>query len=204
MCAASSSKCPRQRQTSLFSATIPPEIETLIQWAMRNPETIEIGAAPLAGRDGQARRLSRRRGPEDRPAPRAARAASITTRSSFFAAPSTAPTASAACSRRTITPSPCFTPTAPSANASRRCKGFREGRYEVLVATDIAARGLDIADVSHVINFDVPQHPEDYVHRIGRTGRAAGQRRRVHADGRGGQQAHGGHRAFHRRRRSSA
>ena len=42
----------------------------------------------------------------------------------------------------------------------------------MLVATDIAARGLDIAKVSHVINYDVPQHPEDYVHRIGRTGRA--------------------------------
>jgi ATP-dependent RNA helicase RhlE len=51
-------------------------------------------------------------------------------------------------------------------------QGFRDGRYEVLVATDIAARGLDILDVSHVINYDVPQHPEDYVHRIGRTGRA--------------------------------
>ena len=51
-------------------------------------------------------------------------------------------------------------------------KGFRDGRFEVLVATDIAARGLDIADVSHVINYDVPQHPEDYIHRIGRTGRA--------------------------------
>jgi ATP-dependent RNA helicase RhlE len=51
-------------------------------------------------------------------------------------------------------------------------RGFRDGRFEVLVATDIASRGLDIRDVSHVINFDVPQHPEDYVHRIGRTGRA--------------------------------
>jgi ATP-dependent RNA helicase RhlE len=51
-------------------------------------------------------------------------------------------------------------------------RGFRDGKYEVLVATDIAARGLDIADVSHVINYDVPQHPEDYIHRIGRTGRA--------------------------------
>jgi ATP-dependent RNA helicase RhlE len=51
-------------------------------------------------------------------------------------------------------------------------RGFRDGKYEVLVATDIAARGLDVANVSHVINFDVPQHPEDYVHRIGRTGRA--------------------------------
>jgi ATP-dependent RNA helicase RhlE len=51
-------------------------------------------------------------------------------------------------------------------------KGFRDGKYEVLVATDIASRGLDVPDVSHVINYDVPQHPEDYVHRIGRTGRA--------------------------------
>ena len=51
-------------------------------------------------------------------------------------------------------------------------EGFRSGKFEVLVATDIAARGLDIADVSHVINYDVPQHPEDYIHRIGRTGRA--------------------------------
>jgi len=50
-------------------------------------------------------------------------------------------------------------------------RGFRDGRFEGLVATDIAARGLDIADVSHVVNYDVPQHPEDYIHRIGRTGR---------------------------------
>jgi ATP-dependent RNA helicase RhlE len=49
---------------------------------------------------------------------------------------------------------------------------FRDGRARVLVATDIAARGLDIPDVSHVFNFDVPTHAEDYVHRIGRTGRA--------------------------------
>ena len=50
--------------------------------------------------------------------------------------------------------------------------GFKRGDYKVLVATDIAARGLDISQVSHVINFDTPTHPEDYVHRIGRTGRA--------------------------------
>ena len=51
-------------------------------------------------------------------------------------------------------------------------ESFRHGRARVLVATDIAARGIDIAGVSHVINYDVPEHPEDYVHRIGRTGRA--------------------------------
>ncbi len=51
-------------------------------------------------------------------------------------------------------------------------RGFKDGRYPLLVATDIAARGLDISGVSHVINYDVPNNPEDYVHRIGRTGRA--------------------------------
>jgi ATP-dependent RNA helicase RhlE len=51
-------------------------------------------------------------------------------------------------------------------------RGFKEGRTRVLVATDIAARGIDVDSISHVINFDVPEQPEDYVHRIGRTGRA--------------------------------
>lgn len=51
-------------------------------------------------------------------------------------------------------------------------EGFRSGRYQVLIATNIAARGLDVEGISHVINYDVPEHPEDYVHRIGRTARA--------------------------------
>src|SRR3989454_7558479 len=51
-------------------------------------------------------------------------------------------------------------------------EGFRAGKYRVLVATDIAARGIDVADIGHVINFDLPHVPEDYVHRIGRTARA--------------------------------
>jgi len=51
-------------------------------------------------------------------------------------------------------------------------KGFKEGTYKILVATDVAARGIDISDVSHVINYRVPENAEDYVHRIGRTGRA--------------------------------
>ena len=51
-------------------------------------------------------------------------------------------------------------------------EGFKAGKYQVMVATDIAARGIDIDGISHVINFDVPAYAEDYVHRIGRTGRA--------------------------------
>src|SRR5262245_34779702 len=49
---------------------------------------------------------------------------------------------------------------------------FRRGEVELLIASDVAARGLDIPEVSHIFNFDVPHHPDDYVHRIGRTGRA--------------------------------
>jgi ATP-dependent RNA helicase RhlE len=54
----------------------------------------------------------------------------------------------------------------------RAMDGFRSGRYQVMVATDIAARGIDVEGISHVVNFDVPVYAEDYLHRIGRTGRA--------------------------------
>jgi ATP-dependent RNA helicase RhlE len=53
--------------------------------------------------------------------------------------------------------------------------GFQDGRYRVLVATDVAARGIHVDSVAHVVNFDLPQVPDDYIHRVGRTGRA-GQR----------------------------
>ena len=58
------------------------------------------------------------------------------------------------------------------ADRMKALKGFKDGEYEVLVATDVAARGIDISNVSHVINYRVPENAEDYVHRIGRTGRA--------------------------------
>ena len=63
---------------------------------------------------------------------------------------------------------------ADRSQAQRRqaLEGFRSGKHRVLVATDIAARGIDVAEIGHVINFDMPHVPEDYVHRIGRTARA--------------------------------
>ena len=164
-------KCPRQRQTSLFSATIPPAIETLIQWAMQNPETVEIGARRTPAEtvkhviypvsDTQKTDLlvalleqvhydsviifCRTKHGADR-------VAQMLKRNNHSVA--------VLHSNRT------------QSEREQALLGFREGRFEVLVATDIAARGLDISNVSHVINYDVPHHPEDYIHRIGRTGRA--------------------------------
>ena len=60
----------------------------------------------------------------------------------------------------------------PQKARTKALEQFKDGKIKILVATDIASRGLDIANVTHVINYDVPEHPEDYVHRIGRTGRA--------------------------------
>jgi ATP-dependent RNA helicase RhlE len=164
-------KCPRDRHTSLFSATIPVQIETLIKWAMKHPQTIEIGARrspaetvkhviyPVAEdqKSDLLRELLERVHYDSvivfcRTKHRADRIAHLLKRNNHAVA--------VLHSNRT------------QREREEALKGFRNGRFEVLVATDIAARGLDIADVTHVINYDVPQHPEDYIHRIGRTGRA--------------------------------
>src|ERR1035438_6511932 len=164
-------KCPRQRHTSLFSATIPPQIETLIQWAMHSPETIEIGARrtpaetvkhviyPVSDmqKTDLLLELLKRVNYNSvlvfcRTKHGADRVATTLKRANHAVA--------VLHSNRT------------QREREQALEGFREGKYEALVATDIAARGLDIAEVSHVINYDVPQHPEDYIHRIGRTGRA--------------------------------
>ena len=65
-----------------------------------------------------------------------------------------------------------FTATARSRSAPRRSPAFKNGTFPVLVATDIAARGIDVDALGHVVNFDVPLVPDDYIHRVGRTGRA--------------------------------
>jgi len=164
-------RCPRDRQTSLYSATIPPQIETLIQWAMKDPQTVEIGArrSPAATVKHVVYPVAESQKAElllalldhvhydsvivfCRTKHGADRIGHRLKKSNHAVA--------ILHSNRT------------QSEREQALNGFRNGRYEVLVATDIAARGLDIADVSHVINYDVPQHPEDYVHRIGRTGRA--------------------------------
>ena len=66
------------------------------------------------------------------------------------------------------------------AQSNAALRSFSEGHHRVLVATDVAARGIDVANVAHVINFDLPKVAEDFVHRVGRTGRAAAHGDRFH------------------------
>ena len=159
------------RQTLLFSATLPPEIERLAAWVLREPELVEIGA---------------RRSPAE----------TVTHAVYPVAAEQKFDLLMALLERTNFDSALIFSRTKHGAdriahqlkqarhavavlhsNRTQRerveaLEGFKSGKYEVMVATDIAARGIDIAGVSHVINYDVPEHPEDYVHRIGRTGRA--------------------------------
>jgi ATP-dependent RNA helicase RhlE len=164
-------RCPRKRHTSLFSATIPPEIDSLIKWAMHHPVTVEIG---------------QRRAPAEMvrhviyPVAHDQKTDLLRTlldQVHYQSVIVFCRTKHGADKVTRLLKKNNHSVAVIHADRSQREReqalhGFREGKYEVLVATDIAARGLDIADVSHVINFDVPQHPQDYVHRIGRTGRA--------------------------------
>lgn len=164
-------KLPKQRQTLLFSATMPPVIKKLADKFLTDPKRVEVArpatanvnikqwVVPVAASDkrGMLRDLLR--------------AEDVTTAIIF-------------CNRKT---------TVRDLNKSLQKSGFRsteihgdmeqsqriaelerfkKGDVNILVASDVAARGLDIKGVSHVYNFDAPWHPDDYVHRIGRTGRA--------------------------------
>jgi ATP-dependent RNA helicase RhlE len=165
-------QCPRKRHTSLFSATVPPQIETLIQWAMKEPESIEIGA-----RRAPAETVQHAIYPvaEDQKTDLLLELLKRVNYESVIVFCCTKHKADQIASllKRNQHAVAVLHSNRTQREREEALLGFRGGLYEVLVATDIASRGLDIADVSHVVNYDVPQHPEDYIHRIGRTGRAA-------------------------------
>ena len=166
------SKVPTNRQTMLFSATISPEVKTLAADMLKSPKVIQIGRPrnPIETitqhfyavekslkidlllhmiedwRMFSVLVFSRTKYGADKISRRLTRAGIV---------------AVSIHSNRTQN------------QRQQALDGFRSGKYHVMVATDIAARGIDVEGISHVINYDVPTHAEDYVHRIGRTGRAA-------------------------------
>jgi ATP-dependent RNA helicase RhlE len=161
---------PRKRQNLLFSATMPREIRQLADDLQRDPHVVELaGSAPADTIDHAlyAVKEDRKRdlldhvlGDDDcesaivftRTKHRAKRLAEQLSKKGLRAV--------------------ALQGNMSQGQRDRAMRGFRDGRYDILVATDIAARGIDVSDISHVINFDVPNTPEAYTHRIGRTGRS--------------------------------
>ena len=166
-------KLPASRQTLLFSATMPPPIKKLADRFLSNPKTIEVARPATTNTNIQQWVVPVKGGAFDKRETlrRILRAEDVRTGIIF-------------CNRKT---------TVRELNKSLKQHGFasgeihgdmdqparlaeldrfKKGEVTILVASDVAARGLDIKGVSHVFNFDAPWHPDDYVHRIGRTGRA--------------------------------
>jgi superfamily II DNA/RNA helicase len=165
-------RLPGGKQTLLFSATVPPEIETLARATLWEPVEIVIGerAAPAAGvtheifpvrqqtKFDALRKLLETKAPDS---------ALIFTKTKKGA------DELGKALRECGLPVGILHSDRTQQARELALQRFREGVHRYLVATDIAARGLDIDGITHIINYDVPLYPEDYVHRIGRTARAS-------------------------------
>lgn len=163
---------PRYRQTLLFSATMPPEVEVLARKYLRRPHVVEVTRRASAATTVRHAVY---------PVPRSRKSALLV---ELLKQPEMDSvlvfTRMKVGADRVVRDLEHAGISATALHADKRqaqrdqaLAEFREGRIRVLVATDIAQRGLDISGISHVINYDVPAQVEDYVHRIGRTGRAA-------------------------------
>ncbi|HSX73017.1 MAG TPA: DEAD/DEAH box helicase [Shinella sp.] len=165
---------PFTRQTLFFSATMPPEIQKLADRFLQNPERVEV-APPSSTAKTVTQRLVATHGKDYE---------KRATLRDLIRAQEELKNAIIFCNRKVDVADLFrsldrhgFSVGALHGDMDQRSRmtmlsNFKDGNIKLLVASDVAARGLDIPDVSHVFNFDVPIHAEDYVHRIGRTGRA--------------------------------
>jgi ATP-dependent RNA helicase RhlE len=162
---------PRERQTLLFSATMPAEIEKLQKHIMKKPLKIQVD------RREATKQVAHSLYPVAEKRKSELLQHIIETEKSFSTLVFTR-TKHRAKSLAQRLAKTGLKATSLHGNLSinqRRnaVEGFKKGKYHILIATDIASRGIDISGISHVINYDVPVTPEIYIHRIGRTGRAA-------------------------------
>jgi len=162
---------PEKRQTLLFSATLSPEIERLARSTMKEPKLVEVS------KRGRPASLVEQTAYQVAAESKTALLLDLLERESFERVLVFARTRRSAERLSHILAARDHRVNRIHSDRSQpqreaALRGFRDGRTRVLIATDIASRGLDVDSVSHVINYDVPAAPEDYVHRIGRTGRA--------------------------------
>jgi superfamily II DNA/RNA helicase len=164
-------KIPFTRQTLFFSATMPPEIHRLTETFLHNPARVEVSKTSSTSatikqvlvkttRDGKRDLLQKLIEDEN-----------VKNAIIFCNRKRDVSTLERALSKSGLSAG-AIHGDLDQATRTRTLDGFRNGTIRLLVASDVAARGLDIPDVSHIFNYDVPSHAEDYVHRIGRTGRA--------------------------------
>jgi ATP-dependent RNA helicase RhlE len=161
---------PKQRQTLLFSATMPPEIRRLAGDILREPATVQVGITAPA--DTVSHALY--------PVARHLKTALLlkllgnTNTKSVLVFTRTKHRARSL-GKKLVAAGYRSASLQGNLSQTRRqaaLDGFRDGTFQILVATDIAARGIDVTRISHVINYDIPSTPDAYIHRIGRTGRA--------------------------------
>ncbi len=162
---------PAKRQTLLFSATMPKEIRHLAHALLRDPVSVEVAAVSSAPAVIEQSVYHTRR--DDKPAllAKLLRESGITRALVFTRTKHGADKVVKRLGFAGITAEAIHGNKRQNVR-QRTLANFKSGRTPVLVATDIAARGIDVDDVSHVINYELPHEPETYVHRIGRTGRA--------------------------------
>lgn len=161
---------PKERQTLLFSATLPPAIVKISKKYLHNPERVEIGQAsrPALNIDHKMEKAT-----DDEKYPKLLneleeRQGSVI----IFVKTKRGADKLALRLRKSSHEAEAIHGDLRQSQRDRVIKAFRNQRYRVMVATDVAARGLDIPHIEHVINYDLPQCAEDYIHRIGRTARA--------------------------------
>ena len=165
------SRLPRDRQTMLFSATMPPEVVRLAQEFLRDPHIIRADAPTVAAVGVSHHAVSV---PSERKTDALIALLKKPERSSVLVFVRTKHRADRVARQleHAGLRVAVIHGNRSQAQRVRALEGFRQGRARVLVATDIAARGVDVEDVSDVVNYDVPHEPETYVHRVGRTARA--------------------------------
>ncbi len=166
------SDIPSYRQTLLFSATMPPEVEALARKYLRKPVVVQVGRRSSAASTVTHAVYPV---PRDRKSALLAQLLKEAALDSVLVFTRTKHGADRVVRHleREQIESTAMHADKTQPQRTRALEDFKSGKVRVLVATDIAQRGLDISGITHVVNYDVPQQAEDYVHRIGRTGRAA-------------------------------
>jgi superfamily II DNA/RNA helicase len=165
------SKLPKSRQTLLFSATMPPPIQKLAAKFLNDPKRVEVARPATANIDIE-QRLVEVRSDKKRDVLRDLLRADELKNAIVFSNRKTTVRELATSLKRSGFAVGQIHGDMEQSDRIAEFDRFKAGEITVLVASDVAARGLDVRGVSHVINFDVPWQPDDYIHRIGRTGRA--------------------------------